>query len=371
MIKKQTAISILLTFLFILIPFSNGIAVKPNENAGSAILIERDSGRILYSKNINSKLPMASTTKIMTALLALEKGDLEETITIKEEWTNIEGSSIYLKPNEKIKLKDLVYGLILRSGNDAAVAIANHIAGGIDNFSVLMNKRAKEIGAVNTNFTNPHGLHSDNHYTTAYDLALISREALKNETFREISKTVNYISQRDLNSHFNNKNKTLWQYDGGDGVKIGYTQAAGRCLVASATRDNMQLIAVVLNDNNWFQDCYNLFDYGFNNYKKVDILRKDNFIKNIPVNNGKVDKLPIVINKDFQYPLNKDEIKDIKICIKTPTELTAPLKKGDEIGVINITLKDETIYQGSLKLTENINEKTIIDKIGNFINKIF
>ncbi|MBS4539958.1 D-alanyl-D-alanine carboxypeptidase [Clostridium sp. D2Q-11] len=373
MFKKNIIISIITLFFIAVLPVTHSfsIAMAPNESARGAILIERDSGRILYSKNINQKLPMASTTKIMTALIAIEKGDLDETVIVKEEWTNVEGSSIYLKPNEKVKLKDLVYGLILRSGNDAATAIACHIAGSIDNFSVLMNERAKEIGAINTNFTNPHGLHSENHYTTAYDLALISQVALKNETFRKISKTVDYVSDRDLNSHFYNKNKTLWQYDGGDGVKIGYTQAAGRCLVSSATRDDIQLIAVVLNDNNWFNDCYNLFDYGFNNYKNTHILRKGNFIKNISINNGKIDKLPIVINKDFYYPLLKDEVKDIKISVKIPKTLTAPVKKGTVVGEVNITLKDQNIYKGDIKLSESINEKTLKDKMVNFIDSIF
>lgn len=366
-------ISIFIIFLILLMPYSQSLAIQENpyESAEGAILIERDSGRILYSKNIYKKLPMASTTKIMTALIAIEKGDLDETVIIKDDWTNVEGSSIYLKPGEKITLKDLVYGLILRSGNDAATAIAHHIAGSIDNFSVLMNERSKEIGAKDTNFTNPHGLHSENHYTTAYDLALISQEALKNETFREISKSIDYISQRDLNSHFYNKNKALWQYDGGDGVKIGYTQAAGRCLVASATRNNMQLIAVVLNDNNWFNDCYNLFDYGFDNYERVRILRKDNYIKNISINNGKIDRLPVVINKNFYYPLKREEIEEVKISIKTPTNLTAPLKKGESIGEINITLMDKIIYNSTMNLSKNINEKTVKDKIVNFINDIF
>ncbi|MBS4536238.1 D-alanyl-D-alanine carboxypeptidase [Clostridium sp. D2Q-14] len=362
-----------MTFLILIFPGFNSLtfAEKPYESAKSAILIEKDSGRILYSKNIDEKLPMASTTKIMTALIAIEKGDLDEIVTIKSDWINVEGSSIYLKSNEKIKLKDLVYGLILRSGNDAATAIACHIAGSVDNFSALMNKRAKEIGALNTNFTNPHGLHSDNHYTTAYDLALISQEALKNEVFREISKSADYMAERDLNSHFYNKNKTLWEYDGGDGVKIGYTQTSGRCLVSSATRNDMQLIAVVLNDNNWFEDCYNLFDHGFDNYKRIQILRKDNYIKDITINNGKIDRLPVVINKDLYYPLKKDELKDVKISITTPTKLTAPLKKGDLIGKINITLKDEIIYEGTMKLTKNIDEKTVKDKFVNLINDIF
>jgi len=198
--KRITLLTILVTIMISMIS-TTVFAINENISAKSAILIERDSGRILYSKNISQKLPIASTTKIMTALIAIEKGDLNKVVTIKKEWTEIEGSSIYLKPNEKIKLKDLIFGLMLRSGNDAAVAIAHEIAGSIENFSMLMNKRAKEIGAKNTNFTNPHGLHSEDHYSTAYDLAIITREALKNEIFREISKTNDYVPDRKTTSY--------------------------------------------------------------------------------------------------------------------------------------------------------------------------
>lgn len=370
MFKK---INILILLILLLSTFFTGNAFAFNDSIGakSAILIERDSGRILYAKNISEKLPIASTTKILTALIAIEKGDLEKIVTIKKEWTNIEGSSIYLKPNEKIKLKDLVYGLMLRSGNDAAVAIAYEIAGSVDNFSVLMNKRAKEIGAKDTNFTNPHGLHSEEHYSTAYDLALITREALKNKIFREISKTSDYVSMRESSSHFYNKNKTINQYEGGDGVKIGYTKVAGRCLVASATRENMQLIAVVLNDGNWFNDSYKLFDYGFENFKKTTIIRKDNFIKNLSVENSTIDKIPIITDEEFTYPLKKDELKDIDISIRTKNELIAPIQKGYNLATIDVKLKDKIIYKNKIILNKKIKEKSIPQKITEKIKNIF
>jgi D-alanyl-D-alanine carboxypeptidase (penicillin-binding protein 5/6) len=346
-------------------------AINENISAKSAILIERDSGRILYSKNISQKLPIASTTKIMTALIAIEKGDLNKVVTIKKEWTEIEGSSIYLKPNEKIKLKDLIFGLMLRSGNDAAVAIAHEIAGSVENFSVLMNKRAKEIGAKNTNFTNPHGLHSEDHYSTAYDLAIITREALKNEIFREISKTNDYVPDRKSPSHFYNKNKTLTQYKGGDGVKIGYTKLAGRCLVASATRDNMQLIAVVLDDNNWFENSYKLFDYGFENYKRTTIIRKDNFIEYLNIKNSNIQQLPIFIPQTFTYPLQEDELEEIDILINTKDSLIAPVEKGYVVSKIVIKLKNNTIYKSNIILNERLKEKSIFTKLNNKIEYFF
>lgn len=366
-------INVLILLILLLSTFFNSTVFAFNDDIGakSAILIERDSGRILYAKNISEKLPIASTTKILTALIAIEKGDLEKIVTIKKEWTDIEGSSIYLKANEKIKLKDLIYGLMLRSGNDAGVAIACEIAGSVDNFSVLMNKRAKEIGAKNTNFINPHGLHSDEHYSTAYDLALITREALKNKIFREISKTNDYTSMRENPQIFYNKNKTLNQYDGGDGVKIGYTKVAGRCLVASATREDMQLIAIVLNDGNWFNDSYKLFDYGFENFKNTTIIRGNNFIKNLYIENSNIEKIPIITDKKFTYPLTKNELKDINISIKTRDKLIAPIEKGYNIANIDVKLKDKIIYKNKILLNNKIKEKPISQKVKEKIKSIF
>lgn len=366
-------INVLILLILLLSIFFNSTVFAFNDDIGakSAILIERDSGRILYAKNISEKLPIASTTKILTALIAIEKGDLEKIVTIKKEWTDIEGSSIYLKANEKIKLKDLIYGLMLRSGNDAGVAIACEIAGSVDNFSVLMNKRAKEIGAKNTNLINPHGLHSDEHYSTAYDLALITREALKNKIFREISKTNDYTSMRENPQIFYNKNKTLNQYDGGDGVKIGYTKVAGRCLVASATREDMQLIAIVLNDGNWFNDSYKLFDYGFENFKNTTIIRGNNFIKNLYIENSNIEKIPIITDKKFTYPLTKNELKDINISIKTRDKLIAPIEKGYNIANIDVKLKDKIIYKNKILLNNKIKEKPISQKVKEKIKSIF
>lgn len=340
-------------------------------NGTSGILIERDSGRILYSKNSNLKLPMASTTKIMTALVALEKGNLDDIVKIKSNSVGIEGSSIYLRDNEEITLKDLIYGLMLRSGNDAAVAIANHIGGSVEGFSKLMNKKAKEIGANNTNFTNPHGLHNDNHYTTAYDLALITREALKNEEFNKIAKSKYWVADRDVNNYFSNKNKTLWQYEGGDGVKIGYTKKAGRCLVASATRNNMQLIAVVLNDYNWFNDCYQLFDYGFENYDLMVIFDKKQFVKSIQVINGKEDTLPLLTKDRLVMPLTKDEMSNIKTVLNVPDKVSAPINSGDNIGSIKVYLKGQLIFTQDLISRDTILEKGIFEKTLDKIKSIF
>lgn len=367
----------IIVFLMFLILFSNSYSVLAlNEkdifiNGQSGILMESKSGRILYSYNSHKKLPMASTTKIMTALLAIEKGNLDNIVKIDSSCVGIEGSSIYLRPGEEISLRDLIYGLMLRSGNDAAMAIAKYIGGSVENFIDMMNKKAKELGAYNTNFANPHGLPDKNHYSTAYDLAIITREAMKNEEFKKIAKTRLWVADRKINQYFYNKNKTLWQYEGGDGVKIGYTKSAGRCLVASATRDNMQLIAVVLNDGNWFQDCYRLFDYGFDNYKRMVVYEKGQYIKSVYVPNGKLDILHLIAEDTLTIPLNEEEVKEIKISIKSPREIKAPISKGQKIGTIEVYLKGKLIGKNNLIAKIEINEKNLFDKILGFIKDKF
>lgn len=359
-------------FLIITVTASTAFAARPSPpaiNGSSSILIETNTGRVLYSTNPNLKLPIASTTKIMTALLALENGNLNEKVKINRKSVGVEGSSIYLFPDEEITLRDLVYGLMLRSGNDAAVAIAIHIGGSVENFAELMNKKAKEIGAKNTNFTNPHGLHNDNHYSTAYDLALITREAMKYEEFKKISKTNLWVADRDINRYFYNKNKTIRQYDGGDGVKIGYTRKAGRCLVSSATRNNMQLIAVVLNNPTWFNDCYKLFDYGFENYEPMVVYDKNQLARNIYVPNGKKEILPVITKNSLVLPLSKNEVEHLKTTVVLPEKVDAPIKKGDKIGSIKVFIKGQLMYTEDLIARENVIEKGFWDKAVEFLNK--
>ncbi len=355
----------LVFILSLIIILNSGISYGNNLNINgtSAILIDSMSGRVLYKLNPYIRLPMASTTKIMTALIALENGKLNDKVNIEKECVGIEGSSIYLYEGEKITLEDLLYGLMLRSGNDAAIAIANFIGGTVDHFIVLMNKKAKEIGALNTNFTNPHGLSNDNHYTTAYDLAIITREAFKNSNFRKIVGTQLWTSGRDKNKYFYNKNKVLWQYEGGNGVKTGYTKIAGRCLVGGAKRKNMQLIAVVLNDSNWFNDCYELFDYGFNNYSSKIIYDSGQYIDSVNVINGNKNKIPIITGDKFIYPLAENEKNNIKVFYDMPTEIEAPIVKGEKIGNISVYLNGKLIHSEKLISKENINKLNVLEKI--------
>ena len=238
----------------------------PSVSAESAALID-ESGQILYEKNANAKAYPASTTKIMTALVVLEKLDelglgMDSEVIIPEEAVGIEGSSIYLKKGERISIEELLYGLMLQSGNDSATALAMCVGGSLSSFVSMMNEKAEALGCSGTHFTNPSGLYEENHYTTAADLARIAGEAMKRDDFRKIVRTKDW-QNADGSRSFHNKNKTVFQYDGATGVKIGFTKASGRTLVASAKRGDKEMIAVVLRDGNWFNDAYALMDYGF------------------------------------------------------------------------------------------------------------
>lgn len=354
MIKKKK-FPILIIIIVISI-FTTGFTY-PSPSADGAVLIESKTGRVLYSLNQHLKRPMASTTKIMTALLAIENGELDSIVKISPNAVGVEGSSIYLKEGEEISLRDLIYGLMLRSGNDAAIAIAEYISGSEEEFVKLMNKRAKEIGAINTNFTNPHGLHNPNHYSTAYDMALITREAMKLDFFKEVVKTKNWIANREINQFFSNKNNVLWKYKGGDGVKIGYTKASGRCLVASATRDNVQLIAVVLNDGNWFNDCYRMLDYGFEHYRPSLLLSKGQFLKKVQIHNGNREYLNILSDEDVIIPLKEEERERIKIIVDIDNHLKAPIVIGQNLGEVKFYLDGELIYSKDIKSNIEISQR--------------
>lgn len=332
--------------LFFTVPFNKAEAI-PDVSAQSYIVIDSDSGRIIGSSNPTEKLPIASTTKIMTSILAIENtDDVEKKIEVPAACTGIEGSSIYLKPKQMVSIKDLLYGTMLRSGNDAAETLAAYAGRGNEGgFVAMMNEKAEELGAYNSNFVNPHGLSDENHYSTAYDLALISRYAMKNDLFKKISAAEKYMAE-SMNTVFYNKNKVVHQYEYGNGIKIGYTKAAGRCLVASAEREGTEIIVVVLNDNSWFQDSYKIFDWAFENYKSYQITEAGQFAGRT------ADGKPVFISDSFSYLLTEDE----KDKIRFESKITAPhiLNKDNKAvcGVYSIYLNNELIYTGGL-VTEN------------------
>lgn len=244
LINDEETLSIIKT-----IETSSAVGYEPNVNSKYIIALDRNTKRILYEKSGFNKTPMASTTKILTAIIAIEKCDLNEIVNISSNAAHTTGSTLGISTNEKISMKDLLYGLMLRSGNDCAVAIAEHISGNLDNFSKLMNLKCKELGLENSNFVTPHGLDNPDHYTTAYDLALLTDYALQNETFLNIVKTKE-TTIKNGSLHITNTNELLGNYPGIYGVKTGFTFGAGRCLVSSCKKDNLDIIVVVLRCNN-------------------------------------------------------------------------------------------------------------------------
>lgn len=365
--RRSQIVAVLLAIAFIL-AFNIGTAKADKDDkaglqltAKSAVLIEASTGRILYEKNAYEKRPMASTTKIMTAILAIENCNLNDTVVVGPNASGVGGSSIWLSAGEKISLSDMLYGLMLASGNDAAVAIAEHVAGSVDKFVAMMNQKAKEIGAYNTNFSNPNGLPIENHYTTAYDLAIISAYAMKNDFFRKVVntqyKTIPWEGH-DYNRVVKNKNKILWQYEGGNGIKTGYTDDAGKCLSAAALRNNMQLVSVVLYDPNMFKDCMSLMDYGFSNYSEKLVSKAGEYIGDVEVKQGIKEKIPVYTESDVYYPLTDEEYNKVVKKTYLDNTIEAPVNKGQDIGHIDFWLGENQICSVELNAPEDIRENS-------------
>ncbi len=310
----------------------------------SEIIIELESGRILHEKNINEKMFMASTTKILTAITVIENCNIDNIVAVTDKTVGVEGSSIYLEAGEKLSVKDLLYGLMLRSGNDCAETLAVYCSGSVQNFAELMNATAKRIGAVNSNFVNPHGLHDDNHYTTAYDLALISRYAMKNRIFREIVSTKSIqipFSTRNSKRFLINKNKMLKEFDGSTGIKTGYTKKAGRCLVSSCFRNGMELICVVLNCPPMFERSKTLMTECFDKYKNYKMFESDHIVDFIKTDS---EDCGLYIKKDIIIPLTENEFDNIKIVYDYPNFIKKPFEKDTEIGFIKIYAENNLIF---------------------------
>ena len=291
----------ILLLILTFIPFSVfGIDIS----ARNAIMMDMDTNRIIYSKNINEQRSIASISKIMTAVLAIESGKMDDVIIIGNEIDKSYGSGIYIKKDEKITLRDLVYGLMLRSGNDASLAIANYVDK--DNFVKKMNEKAKEIGMLNTVFNNPNGLDEEKgNYSTAYDMAILTSYAMKIDEYRKIVSTKKYSLKTNMNTYnWTNKNKLLFNYKYTTGGKTGFTEKANRTLVTTASKDNINLVVVTLVDPNDFEDHKKLFEYGFNNYYNVQILKKGYL--NI---HDKIyyKKYNLYIKEDFKYLLNDND----------------------------------------------------------------
>jgi len=336
--KRRGKIALLL-FCFQLLHLFSFTAVKaaPAVSAQAAAVIDVESGRILYQKQGNERMRIASLTKIMTAIVAIEEGDLKKLVTTPGYAVGTEGSSIYLREGEKLSLEHLLYGLMLRSGNDAAVTIADHIGGSLEGFARLMNEKAEYLGLSGTHFTNPHGLDdSNNHYSTAVDVAKLTAYALHNPDFQKIVATniINIPQEgQEWDRRLINKNKMLRLYDGADGVKTGYTKLAKRCLVSSATRDGRQIAVVTLNAPNDWDDHTRLLNYGFQNFTQVEIVE----------GNQKVDESNNLYTvNSFSYPLTEDEKNRIRheIVMENPLKRILP---GGVAGYLHLYLDNQRI----------------------------
>ena len=332
-------------------------------------VLETSSGRVLYSKNKDKKLPMASTTKIMTAITAIENcDDLDEKFEISPKAVGIEGTSLYLRKGDVFSTRDLLYALMLISGNDASVAIAEHVGGSTSEFVTMMNDLAKKIGAKNTHFANTHGLDADGHYTTAYDLALITAYALENETFKEIvsTKNIKITNGEGENRYLKNKNKLLFRLDGCIGVKTGFTNDAGRCLVSAIERDGVRFVCVVLNCGPMFEESETLLNTCANTYKLYGLTELYDYKKLLPVYDGRKDNVKIGTNKSFIYPLSEWEKNNLKIEYNLVDHVDAPLKKGSEVGEIKIFLGKDLLFFEKVYTIEEVKPKTIFQRFKEF-----
>ena len=360
--KTKRIIAAALVMAAVFMVGSGAFAQEVDISAKGAVLIDGRTRKVLYAKTAHERLPMASTTKVMTAILAIESGNLDAIVTVPEAAYGVEGSSMYLRLGEKISLRDLVYGLMLVSGNDAAVAIAIHVGGSVEGFAAMMNKKAKSLGALNTNFVTPNGLPDPNHYTTAYDLALIAAYAMENATFREVVSTTYYkTTTGEVARTVKNKNKILWEYEGGNGIKTGYTMAAGKCLVFAAERDGMQLIGVVLNCPDMFPAAKRILDYGFNTYKPETIIHAGDMIACARVTGGKKSTLALEVKEDIIILLREGDATTVRTVVKAAQEVPAPVAAGDILGTLEVWEGDHLLATAELAAAESIDTNAFPD----------
>ena len=367
----------ILLFTIALLPLWHKPASALNDGGSSAqsmMLMEAESGRVLAAQNADLKLPMASTTKIVTALVVIENCGLDKKVKIPAAAVGVEGSSIYLQKDEELTVEALLYGLMLQSGNDCAVALALYAGGSIENFALMMNGLAKRAGAENSNFKNPHGLHHKEHYTTAADLCKISCYAMKNPTFKNIVSAKQFKTEwagRDYPRVINNKNKILFQYSGGNGVKTGFTRAAGRCLVSAAERGGMQLVCVVLNCGPMFQECMRLMTDAFDTYKMTEILSAQKHVGAVRVVQGRQPYVRAYTYRPLYYPLKDGEAALIRCVADVPEKVGAPVKKDQVLGDIKIYLENRLLFTENVCAMDEVKSTTLSERIGEILNDIF
>ncbi len=370
--KKQEALELPATFSLPAVEMSQ----KPAEgqiSAKSAIVIEASSGEILWSKNSDMRLPMASTTKIMTALVALENSDMKKTVRVSPKAVGVEGSSVYLYAGEELCMENLLYAMLLESANDAAAAIAIEVGGSIEKFSQMMTQKARELGLENTNFQNPHGLDGEEHYTTAYDLSMIARCAMQNEAFRKIvstHKTTIPLNKTEGVRLLINHNKLLKMYDGATGIKTGFTKKSGRCLVSSAICDGVEYICVTLNAPSDWHDHEILLDYASSLYEQKLLCDIGEMNYSLPVSDG---------DKEFLRVSNKEKVSavlprnhnEIKYELRLPQFILGNITEGERVGDVVFYLDGEAVAHTPLYAEHSIRQNQNKNKFLQWMESLF
>ena len=385
-LNRVIATLLLLIAIFTILPKENMAVEEDTEEiditSRIALIYDRASGKILYEKNGNKQTPMASTTKIMTAIVVLENANLKDEVTIDSKAASVGGSRLGLKKNDKITVNDLLYGLMLRSGNDAAVALATHVGGSVEGFAELMNKKAEELGLVNSHFVVPHGLDNDGHYTTAFELAKMADYALKIDKFKEIvGCKIATIYINGYAKTINNTNKLLGSVSGVYGVKTGFTNGAGRCLVTACKRDDLDIITVIIGaDTNEIRsnDTIKLIQYAYTKFEVVDIKQiveeKFEEWKNINqgriyVNKGTEQRTELYL-EELPYEkiaVKKEEIDKINISATVIYYFEAPVAKNSIIGNLKVMIGDEVIEILDIYNVNEIRKKEIQDYLIGFL----
>ena len=361
---------------------SSDIITEPIINSRAAIVYDRNSGQILFGKNENEKRKMASTTKILTALIVIENSNLDDIVTISSKAAGTGGSRLGLHTNDKISVRNLLYGLMLCSGNDAAVALAEYVGGSVSDFAVLMNQKCSDLGLQSTHFVTPHGLDNDDHYTTAYELAVITNYALQNDIFRKLVGTKNYtVTINNSSKTLSNTNELLGNLNGVYGVKTGFTNGANRCLVTAVKRNNLDIICIVLGADtkkDRTKDSIELIEYVFNNFEPVNIKQKineefDNWklcnLSNFSIEKGISNNLEFVLD-DLPYHflhIHSNFMDSISIYIYCDNTLEAPIISNSVIGYLTVSINNESIIQLNIKTANSIDKKDYLD----FFNEIF
>lgn len=362
LLQIVVAISLLVTPSAMVSAFEQATPVQaqPLAKAESAILTDATTGQILYEKNAHIKRPIASTTKIMTAILVIEHCQMDDIVTASKRASQEPFTSLHLRPGEQVKVKDLLTAMLIRSANDTAVALGEHVGGTVEGFAQMMNDKAKQLGANETHFVTPNGLYAPGHYSTAYDLALMTRYALRMPVFNEIIRTTSKRIDRSINKqdlYVSTKSKFIRHYPGADGVKSGYIKQAGHCYVGSATRGNWRLVSVVLKSPDSQADTAALMDYGFSRFEKVVLAKSDEPIGKVPVQGGKTE-LAVVPASEVHVAVRAGQAGLAKIEQHIDV-VQAPIRKGDKVGTVTAFVGDKPVTTVDLKAAEDVDETLV------------